>query len=553
MTVEYRYDKSDDPPNNSSHWKELGAHRETDVMLRTLESVKCQFRHDVSHNDPRFMALWSCLLGYCEALTTHKTHRYSLYPIPYSALERLVASEFRLPTTPGMVHRQAAQTISNWVWSKVKSKSNVKDELHANSLYIVLRGLVDGKSVDCFGAALVTVIGLRLQGFSSSVLTLSEDHAYESHTESPTGSDGGVSSSGIFHTCEVAIPGNTQAQQKKRGQEISHTFREGSALTPETSWLYMGRSPVRCDSNSSILAAAIANMNPMIETKVSLEVNSLELMELKRELLWILYDMNSLARFPFALCELGWSEEHITSPRGEKMVELPGVSLPVTKMEALYHEAIQCCQTHFQDLQVYPYCYLGYFHKDFRPDEEYRACLAVQYYAEAARVASTYKYEWGDSCRCHTCYVVFITLKLASSVQLTKVMSKISLYIVQEILLVEDKPRIWFDKDAEVSMAQQLARFFDHLLAWEENAQEKFLPILQKGSKTGISKAFALLSVDTRLVAYTPEFCSTLRSERMKRIPLSDPKKLVISDESHLALILADDTRKRPSRKRKPF
>ena len=387
MTVEYRYDQPSASPMESSHWAELGEHRDGDVVFNSLEEVKARFQQDLALDQPSTMALWSALLGYCEALTTHKNKRYSMFPLPYSAVERMVATELTVPSTESD-HRLAAQTISNWVWSKVKSKSNVKDELHANSIYIVLRGLVDGKSVDCFGAALATVICLRMQGFLTSTLTLSEDHAYESHT---------VGEDAALETCEVAIPGNTQAQRKKRGQEIAKTFRNESVLTPETSWLYMGRAPVRCDSTASILAAAIANMNPMIECKASSEIYSEPLTELKRDLLWVLYDTEALGRFPFALCELGWSEEHMTSTRGEERVKVAGFDDHLTKMEALYHEAVRSSRNHFQDLQVYPYCYLGYFHKDFSAEEEYRAALALEYFAEAARVASTYTYEWGDS------------------------------------------------------------------------------------------------------------------------------------------------------------
>lgn len=387
MVVQYIYDEPSRPPHESQHWLNLPEAQESYIYLDSLEETKQRFRLDLNNGqDPQFdpVAQWSCLLGYCEALATHKQDRYSFFPIPYSALMRLVQTKFTPPTVDlGLPHKTAAQVISNWVWGSVKSKANVKDELHANSLYTVLQP--HGKSVDCFGAALVTVTALRTIGRTNSALTLSEDHAYESH---------GITGSGGYDcTCEVAVPGNTKEQQAKRGRSIAETFRETSRLTPETSWLYMGKAPVVCNTNATILAAAIANINASITCTAAAETYSRPLLILKRELLWILYDMDALKRFPFGLCELGWSEEHMTSTRGEEIVAVAGHNM--TKMESLYQEAIQCSKEHYYDLQVYPYCYLGYFHKD--APEEYRATLALAAFAEAARVASTYQYEWGDS------------------------------------------------------------------------------------------------------------------------------------------------------------
>eukprot|EP00957_Ditylum_brightwellii_P028776 2173433-Ditylum_brightwellii.AAC.1 len=128
-----------------------------------------------------------------EAISTDKRSdkRYDLYPIPYDAMIRLVQNEFLLPLTQqqqqqqtqnSTTHRATAKEVSNYIFTNIPSKSNVRDEKHANSLYIVLRGRAISKSIDCFGAALSTVIGLRYLGYHSSTLTLSEDHAYESHS-----------------------------------------------------------------------------------------------------------------------------------------------------------------------------------------------------------------------------------------------------------------------------------------------------------------------------------------------------------------------------------
>jgi len=131
-------------------------------------------------------------------------------------------------------------------------------------------------------------------------------------------------------------------------------------------------------------------------------------------------------------------------------------------------------------------------------------------------------------------------------------MTKLSLYICQEILTHDDEPRVWSNNENAVGVAHELANFFDHLLAWEEQTQEQFLPILKRSHKTGIAKAFSLLAFPIRQLSYSPTFLGQCRSQRIKRLPLADSPKLVISDEAHLSLIIqSEDSGKRPSRKRK--
>ena len=523
--MEYIYDTPTRPPQESAHWQSL-PHREGDTCIVDAQQL-CALLVEQNTKTEISMPLWSAVLGYCEALCTGKEVRYNPYPIPIDALQRMVDQEFTPPilTTGEDNHREAARQVSNWVWAKVVQKSNVKDEKHANSLYTVLRGKIDNKSVDCFGAALVTVVALRQQGYPS-MLTLSEDHAYESH--------------GDGETCEVAMPGNTKAQKQKRGQEIAATFQKANnnnnsnnnnrkQLSPATSWLYMAGNAVTCHTSALILAAAIANINCLIENKSTYEKYSQPLLVLKRDLLWILKDSGHLDRFPFALCELGWAEEHATSPRGEARVsiEWDSVSTDVTTMEALYHEAVQSSKTHYKDKQVYPYCYLGFFHKDGgqHQEEEYRLGLALQFFSEAARVASTYQYDSGDT------------------LQLTKVFTKVSEFVVYEILCSNNKPREWHDAGNAVTSARWLIIFFDYLLLWEEQSgSDSFVPICKPNHKTGIAKAFAQLPPEIRQQAF--QGC-TIQSRRLQgplRTGLEASKPSV--SEMHLT-ILSDSGRRR--------
>lgn len=517
--MHYKYDAPSQKPQTSAHWRSL-KHEEGDKYLEDEHELIGTFQDTIENGQ---LAFWSCLFGYCEALTTNKTAscRFDIFPIPFDAINRLVKAEFQPNISEGMSHREAAQFIANWVWASVKSKV-VKDELHANSVYTVLRGSVDGKSVDCFGAALATVVGLRQCGFGGSTLTLSEDHAYESH-------NGGDEVTRC--TCEVAIPGNTKSQKEKRAREVAETFDKKSSLTPQTSWLYMTTNPVYCDSDQMILAAALANINPLIESSKKEEHYSVLLMRLKRNLLWVLKDMGHLEKFPFALCELGYAEEHITSKRGDKMVEIEELAdVPVTTIEALYHQAIVYNQMYFNNAHVYPYCYMGYFHKDAGQHDEERFASALEYYAKAAKVASRYRYERGDT------------------LQLTKVMTKISEFIVCEILRDPStaQTRKWQTGNNETAAATWLFRMFDALLAWEESTETRFLHILECSHTTGI-KSIGLLSHSARKTSLEQLLGSgDLKSQRLPSLlgeALRKPK--VVLTDLHFTISVGTRRRKR--------
>ena len=616
--------KSDSTPSRSSllpsslspHWQSL-THLPDDEMLETMADLKDALLNDLLLSEGRItavhphrplpqqqqqksppppspqppedgvtLAFWSCVVGYMEALATHKKQRYRIFPIPIRALKRLVDEEF-IPriqaATSGMAaaarstagvavgtsphgvsgttttttlsqqrHREMVKAIANVIWSHVLHKPNTRDEWHANSVYVWLRGNIDKKSLDCFGSALITLAGCQHLGQPSrpqqqqppqngrlvatktpptspstsitttSRLALSEDHAYETHyvttttttTTDPTthknGNESVVRTVVVRGTCEVAVPGNTHVAQAKRGREIGETFVSGStsSLTPETSWLYMASNPVICDSLGMTLAAVVGNINCTIDKKKSggsssvQSLSSGQLFDVKRELLWVLYDQGHLSKFPFALMELGDCEENRGSPRGSEWVHVDGITEPVLFNEKLYLDAIQINKELYDEAQVYPYFLAGHYHKDAgneRPDSEYRLVHSVRYYAEAARVASKYRYEGVDS------------------LQLNKHMTTIAMLIAEDILRpkyrshdAHQTPRQWHQRENAVLLGTWLLGFFDSLLKWEELSNDKrFVEILSPGHKHGIAKLFQALEHDVRKEAVSKVLDST--------------------------------------------
>lgn len=511
-------------PLSSAHWQSL-PHQPSDRHINTkAELIQC-LRQDLapasascsgasSAAAAKILAKWSCISGYCEALATHKdeTRRFCAFPIPIDAINRLVQNEFvnwigelkLSPTTTS--HREAAKAISNAVWKQVISKPSVRDELHANSLYICLRGSVDKKSLDCFGAAIVTIAGLQVAGFTS-YLTLSEDHAYESHKK-----EIGEINPSLGHlnlsTCEIAIPGNQKAQQEKRGKEIAETFTSNSHrqsnLSPTTSWLYMAANPVICKTVPMALAAIFGNINCQIEKKQGKSISSDELYTIKRDLLWELHDAGHLDTFPFALSELGDCEENVTSDKGLKELTLSDLGdEEILAIEKLFIDSILVSRKAYNGAQIYPYCYAGHYHKDAgreTEEEEYRLVEAVRLYSLAAKVASGYVYEVGDS------------------LQLNKTMTKIAELLAEDVLL-ESKadrnndddgnskllPRRWTKRENAVALGTWLLGFLDSLLLWEEKSGgedsegKKFVEILNPSHKHGINRLFSYLDQEVRV------------------------------------------------------
>ena len=594
------YDDPSSNPKESLHWERIHNNSASKLLLNNHEELLQHFQRDVDsmkksgNNKENYqtIALWSCVVGYCEALTTHKdaTRRYNIFPIPLDSIQRLVNDEFipiinqaqdtvnnaKSDTTSDKgesIHRQTIRAVSNAIWKKAQNKnSNMQDELHANSLYSCICGDVDKKSIDCFGAALLSVVGTNILGFDSS-LTLSEDHAYETHVDS-VGSTNGCSSQ--RSTSEVAIPGNTKAAQSKRGKDIVSTFEElkNDNITPETSWLYMHGNSVICDTPHMTLAAMFGNLNCDIDKqKVGGDGNkphivSKPLYKIKRDMLWILYDTLCMSTFPFALMELAEAEEHLSSERGMELIDATELlkskgTIEILKNEELFLQAIHISQTRYKDKQVYPYLYAAHYHRDAGrddQDEEYRLIESLRLYYQAARVASTYRYDTKDC------------------MQLMKHFTTVSSLIVKDILLLQcdegntKAPRQWLKQDNLVAVITWLIGLLDSLLLWEENEHKQFVEVLNVQHKHSFSKLCNLLPMKARAeaitkihsqeeqssvaLAITEEELLYFRSPRSKRLAsgslllLALGKEKVVIREMEMVLPSVDNDGTRSRRKR---
>ena len=166
--------------------------------------------------------------------------------------------------------RGLVKRISDIIWNTL-AKAQYKDRAHLQSIYSYLTG----SKLDCFGVAIAVIAGCQVLGFSDVHLTLSEDHAWV------------VFGDNADQTAEVTWQG--KGNEDKRGLPV-----DGERV--RDSWLYVGGQPVHCSRHMEV-AALVSSINPaMTPSRDCLEVSVLQ-----QELLWLLYDLGHLERYPMAL------------------------------------------------------------------------------------------------------------------------------------------------------------------------------------------------------------------------------------------------------------
>ncbi|XP_017059266.1 menin [Drosophila ficusphila] len=312
-------------------------------------------------------------------------------------------------------HRQATREVikkvSDVIWNSL-IRSSYKDRAHLQNLYSYL----SGNKLDCFGVALAVVAGCQLLGYKDVRLAISEDHAWV------------VFGQKRVETIEVTWHG--KGSEDKRGQDIRPGIESGS-------WLYLGGLAVICERGMEV-AAICAALN------ISLTSNSdcVEVAELQQQLLWLLYDLGHLKRYPMALGSLGELEEiHRTHPS--------------ISCEQLYREAIESAKTHYRNHHVYPYTYQGNYYNRLL---KYRDAFAA--WANAADVIRLYTYQCRDDEEIYK-----ELLDIANELIPYVMKTESSGHSARSIL-----------RDSEVFA--NLLRFYDGICQWEEDS---LTPILHIG------------------------------------------------------------------------
>ncbi|XP_044748375.1 menin [Coccinella septempunctata] len=305
--------------------------------------------------------------------------------------------------------RDLVKKVSDIIWNSL-TRSYYKDRPHLQSLYSYL----NGSKLDCFGVAFAVVAGCQVLGFSDVHLALSEDHAWVVFGEYAN------------QTAEVTWHG--KGNEDKRGQEI------GRGVSAR-SWLYVNNRPVVCTRHMEV-AALVSAINPSLNaTHDAFEVGLLQ-----QELLWLLYDLGHLKKYPMALGNLGDLEE--IAPKEGRI-----------PCNTLFKEAIQSARTHYNNQHVYPYTYQGgyfYRHKMYKE--------AFESWANASDVIRLYNYSRDDE-------------------EIYKEFLEIANELIPHIMKVESSG---FSSNSILKKPEcfaNLLRFYDGICQWEEGSATPVLHI----------------------------------------------------------------------------
>lgn len=307
--------------------------------------------------------------------------------------------------------RELVKKVSDIVWSSL-TRSFYKDRAHLQSLFSYLTG----NKLDCFGVAFAVVAAFQILGYRDVHLALSEDHAWVAFGENGS------------QTAEVTWHG--KGNEDKRGQPIT----TGVA---DRSWLYLNGHPVICCRRMEV-AALVSAINPSI----SANSDSIEVASMQQELLWMMYDLNLLKRYPLALGNLGDLESLEPTP------ERPST-------QELFKEAIQVSSELYDNCHVYPYTYLGghlYRAKDY--------VGAMDSWTSAASVVSKYNYNREDE----EVYKEF--LQIAND-YIPSIMKSGSTGSCQQA--------VEFTKSSQCFA--NFLKFYDGICKWEEESQTPVLHI----------------------------------------------------------------------------
>lgn len=404
--------------------------------LRTAEDIIALFRSQLENNEEPDLSLLSIVIGCIENLLTcnrvlpvsSDVESAALEPafpvVEVVTVEALYAkfksqikgsvdlSQYR---SSRCATRELVKKVSDIIWGSL-TRSYYKDRAHLQSLYSYLTG----NKLDCFGVAFAVVAAFQILDYKDAHLALSEDHAWVIYGKDSE------------DTAEVTWHG--KGNEDKRGQPVT-------VDTTEKSWLYLNGHPVKCTRHMEV-AALVSGINPSINATS----DSIELACLQQRLLWLLYDLGHLKKYPMALGNLGDLEE--ISPN-------PGRPPPID----LFRESILSAQSFYNNQHVYPYTYLGgYLYRNGRYKD------ALEAWANSADVIRKYNYGREDE-------------------EIYKEFLEIANELIPHIVKVVSTSGCEPSGESSVPLLQDplcfvhLLRFYDGLCEWEEGSSTPVLHI----------------------------------------------------------------------------
>ncbi|KAF5270086.1 hypothetical protein FQA39_LY08498 [Lamprigera yunnana] len=434
--------------------------------IKNITSVIGIFKHHLERTSEPDLALLSIIVGAVEnSLTCGRPNapvqicdpiessrlpslEYETVELLYNKFYTIMKGAVDVPvknhTKIQYATRELVKKVSDAVWNTL-SRSYYKDRAHLQSLYSYLTG----NKLDCFGVAFAVVAGCQALGFADVHLALSEDHAWVVFGEHST------------ETAEVTWHG--KGNEDKRGQEI------GKGVDAR-SWLYVNNKPVIC-TRAMEVAALVSAINPSLNATH----DAYEVAYLQQELLWLLYDLEHLTKYPMAIGNLGDLEEISGTPG-----RIP--------CDILFREAISSARSYYENMHVYPYTYQGgYFYRNKMYKE------AFESWANASDVIRKYNYSRDDE-------------------EIYKEFLEIANELIPHIMKVESSG---FSANSILKKPECFAcllRFYDGICQWEEGSAT---PVLHIGWAKPLVNTISKFDAEVR--AQVNIVCESSISDKMEQ------------------------------------
>ncbi|KAK9507999.1 hypothetical protein O3M35_007753 [Rhynocoris fuscipes] len=305
--------------------------------------------------------------------------------------------------------RELVKKISDVIWNSL-TRGYYKDRAHLQSLY----SFMTGNKLDCFGVAFAVVAACQVLGFNDVHLALSEDHAWVVFGEKAQ------------YTAEITWHG--KGSEDKRGQPID-------AGLSTRSWLYVNGRPVLCSRHMEV-AALVSAINPSL----TVTTDSIGVATFQQELLWLLYDLKYLDKYPMALGNLAELEEFKPTPG-----RVPCFTL--------LQQAILSARKYYDNCHVYPYTYqAGYFYRHALYKQAFHS------WANASDVIKQYNYSRDDE-------------------EIYKELMEIANELIPHIMKVVSSGHSAHSILKDPECFADLLRFYDGICQWEEGSQTPVLHI----------------------------------------------------------------------------
>lgn len=454
--------------------------------LENITSVVKLFKNELEKSEPD-LALLSIIAGAVEnSMTCNKNIpstesesfeeqklpklQYNIVHALYAKFHSIIKGSIDVTEYKNKyASRELIRRVSDVIWNSL-TRSYYKDRAHLQSLY----SYMTGNKLDCFGVAFAVVAGCQVLGFHDVHLALSEDHAWVVFGENSQ------------ETAEVTWHG--KGSEDKRGQSVETGISSRS-------WLYVNGYPVVCSRQMEV-AALVSSINP------SLTVTSdcIEVAMFQQELLWLLYDMGYLDKYPMALGNLAELEE--LKPTDGR---IPCFSL--------LQQGILSSRKYYNNMHVYPYTYqAGYFYRHNLYKQAFTS------WANASDVIKLYNYSRDDE-------------------EIYKEVMEIANELIPHIMKVVSSGHNAHSLLKDPECFADLLRFYDGICMWEEGSQTPVLhigwakPLVNTISKFDSTVRSQVIIInnenhDDSSLNNNNDSCKTLEGSHLSEITM-DPKDSV--------------------------